>query len=442
MVEEYNLDDALFFPDKTYDKLIDGYYIIVAPEYPNWLVLNKNEYRMFCWLREGLSIRSTLENFYAKFCENEKICLDIMTGLLKQIHDVEFSGEAVILLEEPIESIPKKIHIATTNGCNMRCGHCYMSAGMSPVETIDIQKTIQLVKELNQIYGKLDVVVSGGEPLTYKHLEELLKSIKDNDVILFTNGTLISEENIDMIAECCNEVQVSFEGVSSEVYSQVRGSDNYDKVCHALELLKDRGVRIVLAVTVLPNTLMDIQKNLISFIEKMNYNNLEVRLSDEIEMAGNALTMDMSLYKKEESSETVIGLIHKLERMGCVVQKNDIRNTRFTNCGIGTNVVINYDGKIYPCHKLSSYAFDIGTKSSKIIDEFNKVNCLTSNRNIKKCQICELQYICSGGCRIDNYLKTGDMNTVFCDETFKEEQYRRLLSDYKMYRRDVEDSGE
>lgn len=120
--------------------------------------------------------------------------------------------------------------------------------------------------------------------------------------------------------------------------------------------------------------------------------------------------------------------------MGCVVQGNDIRNIRFTNCGIGTNIVINYDGKVYPCHKLSEYSFELGTDVSKIIEEFNRINIETSNKYIPKCQKCELKYICSGGCRIDNLSKNENMKAVICDETYKDRQYRRLLNDFKMYR--------
>ena len=53
-----------------------------------------------------------------------------------------------------------------------------------------------------------------------------------------------------------------------------------------------------------------------------------------------------------------------------------------------------------------------------------------------------MQYICSGGCRIDNLLKNGDMNHVICDDKYKEGQYRRLLNDYKMYKENIEEFNE
>ncbi len=437
MSAEYNLEEVLCLPQKLHEKELDGYHIIVASEYPNWIILSDNEYKMFCNLKSGLSIRETLEKYYEEICQEEDVCLEIMTALLSQIDDVSFWEASEIKEEDPVDSITKKVHIGTTNGCNMHCEHCFMAAGTAPLETIDLKKTIQLIQELNDVYGKMEIVVSGGEPLTYSHLKELLLAIKQNYVILFTNGSLISEKNIDVISECCDEVQVSFEGVSKEYYAKVRGAANYQRALNALDLLKAHGVKIVLAVTILPDTLDDIRDNLIDFVNKLDYSNLEVRLSDEIEMSGNALSMDMSSFKKDESRKIVIKLIRKLKDMGCVIQENDIRNTQFTNCGIGTSVVINYDGKIYPCHKLSNYNFEAGTPAWKIIDEFNKINIETSNKKIKKCRGCELQYICSGGCRIDNVNENGDMTAVICDEKFKNDQYRRLLNDFKMYREDV-----
>ena len=125
MAIEYELEEVLCLPQKIYEKEMDGYHIIVAPEYPNWIILNADEYEMFCYLKSGLSIRETLESYYKKVCQNEEVCLEIMTELLSQINGVDFRGDAEILEEDSIDAILKKIHIGTTNGCNMRCEHCF-----------------------------------------------------------------------------------------------------------------------------------------------------------------------------------------------------------------------------------------------------------------------------------------------------------------------------
>lgn len=107
---------------------------------------------------------------------------------------------------------------------------------------------------------------------------------------------LINEKNIDIIANTCKEVQVSFEGISKSSYENIRGPF-YSKVLKSLTLLKERNLRIILAITILPTTMNDINDNLVNFIKELNYNNLEIRLNDEIEMTGNALNMDFTNYE-------------------------------------------------------------------------------------------------------------------------------------------------
>ena len=434
MATEIDLDDTISLPKNIFYKSYDGYNIIIAPDYPNWIILNEKEYKMFEWLKEGLTIRKSLENYYSRYCKDEDECLAVMTSLLTQIDDVAFSRDVIPIQEEKIENITKKIHIGTTNGCNMHCPHCYMAAGTQTLKTIDLEKTVKLVSEIHELYGELEIVVSGGEPLTYLNFESLLKGIKGNHVILFTNGSLITDKNIDLICDYCDEVQISFEAVSKEYYGLIRGEQNYEKVLHAIELLKKRGKRIILAITILPNTLKDIENNLIDFVKQLQYNNLEVRLNDEIEMTGNALSLDMSNFDKKYSKGIVINLIRELEELGCFVKASDIRNTKYTNCGIGTRVLINYDGKIYPCHKISTYNVDLELDGKEIIQKFNQLNRDTSNNIIDKCKKCELRYICSGGCRIDNYNATGSMIMPICDKNFKDKQYQKLINDFKMYR--------
>lgn len=91
MATEYDLEETISLPDNIYEKVIDDYYIIVAVKNPNWLILNQEEYRMFLCLKEGLTIRETLENYYTNYCQDEDRCLALMTSLLGQINDVNFS---------------------------------------------------------------------------------------------------------------------------------------------------------------------------------------------------------------------------------------------------------------------------------------------------------------------------------------------------------------
>lgn len=424
---EFNVNDTVLLPKYIIEKFIDSYWIVVAPDYPNWIILNDIEHTMFKYIKSN-TILGALKSFYNETKLSEEECLVIVKNLLTKINNSDFYLNSEIHKEETIETIPKRIHINITNNCNMRCSHCFMSAGLNPIDELNVENLLKTIKELEIELGVMDIVISGGEPLMHKKIYELLKGLSKHNITLFTNASLINEKNIDIIANTCKEVQVSFEGISKSSYENIRGPF-YSKVLKSLTLLKERNLRIILAITILPTTMNDINNNLVNFIKELNYNNLEIRLNDEIEMTGNALNMDLTNYDQHKAKQILINQLNNLVNKGLAIKSEKEKNVHFTNCGIGTNIVINSDGKIYPCNKFSNlfYTFE---SAKKLINEFNDLNRNTSNSFIEKCKHCELKYICAGGCRIDNFIQNGDMLKPICDENYKYEQYRKLLNDY------------
>lgn len=428
--KEFDVEDRIEFPKKIIFKQVDKYWVIVAPELPNWIVLDEDEKYLFLALLSGKTILQSMDSYVTNKDSNEDIAIEVMTRLLSKIEDVGFYLKAQTQAEIPVENINKLVHINLTNNCNLRCPHCYMSAGLHPECYLNYMRIIDAVVRINELNGKSDIVISGGESLVHPNILNLLCELADNRLTLFTNGTLINKENYEMICKCCDEIQVSFEGISEEKYELIRGKGNYKRVMNAISLLKSKDIKIVLAITLLPLTIDDVRENLVEFVNNLDYNNIEVRINSEIELAGNALTMDLTGYDQKYADAVAFELIEEMRDMNAMISYPAERNIRFTNCGIGTNIVINYDGKIYPCHKFGNICYDINDDTKKIFDDFNEINRRTSNNNIKKCNDCELRYICSGGCRIDNYLRTGSMLKPICDFEYKERQYRRLLLEY------------
>lgn len=430
MSREFDVNSRVNFPQETVCREIDGYHIVIAPEYPNWIVFDDVEYAIFEILSEN-TIIDGLNKYYAAFPGNsEDDCVIAFTNFLAKVENCQFYGDSISEEEKTVESINKKVHITLTNNCNMCCPHCFVSAGLVPRQELNVDEILAVVENIRKLNGTTDIVVSGGEPLIHREIMRLLQGIKDHNVSLFTNGTLINDDNYEIIANCCQEVQISFEGVTQTVYESIRGSGNYEKALHAIELLKRTGIKITFAVTILPSTVEDIRDNLISFVDSIGYSNLEIRLNDDIEMAGNALSLDFAGFDKCEVDKLMISLVSQLQGLGVTKAASSGRNVRFKNCGIGTNIVIDADGKIYPCNKFSAYHRELHDNMLEIFRDFNDLNRTTSNDFMKKCRKCELRYICAGGCRIDYMNRHGDMLAVDCTPDFKESQYRKLLLDY------------
>lgn len=430
MSKEFDINTKVNFPHDTVSKDIDGYHIVIAPDYPNWIVLDDREYEIFRILSKN-TIIDGLNEYYAAFPGNtEDDCVLAFTNFLAKIEDCQFYEDAVSEEEEPVEVIKKKVHITMTNNCNMRCPHCFVSAGIVEKNELNVETILSVIGKIEKINGPTDIVVSGGEPLIHPGILQLLKGLKGHNVSLFSNGTLINEDNYEFIADCCQEVQISFEGVTQEVYERIRGRGNYNKALHAIELLKTTGIKITLAITILPSTVENVRDHLIPFVNSFEYDNLEIRLNDDIEMAGNALTMDFSGFDKFQVDKMMMSLVGQLQDMGVTKAASSGRNVKFKNCGIGTNIVVDANGKIYPCNKFSSYHRGLDEDMSLIFEDFNTLNRTTSTDFMDKCKKCELRFICAGGCRIDYMNRHGDMLAVDCTPAFKENQYRKLLLDY------------
>lgn len=430
MSKEFDVNSKVIFPHNIVCKEIDGYHIVVAPDYPNWIVLDDQEYEIFRILSKN-TIIDGLNEYYAALPGNtEDDCILAFTNFLAKIEECQFYAGAISEDEEPVEKIKKKVHITMTNDCNMRCPHCFVSAGIVEKQELNVAEILEVVGAIERINGLTDIVVSGGEPLIHPDIIYLLKGLKGHNVSLFTNGTMINEENYKIIADCCQEVQISFEGVTKDAYERIRGKGNYNKALHAIELLKTTGIMITLAVTILPSTADDVREHLISFVNSIGYENLEIRLNDDIEMAGNALKMDFTGFEKYKADKIMLSLVGQLQDMGITKASSSGRNVKFRNCGIGTNIVIDANGRIYPCNKFSSYYRELNEDMSLIFKDFNDLNRSTSTDFMNKCKRCELRYICAGGCRIDYMNRQGNMLAVDCTTDFKENQYRKLLLDY------------
>ena len=134
-------------------------------------------------------------------------------------------------------NIPWAILLDPTSACNLHCTGCWAaeyghSLNLS-LETID--SIIRQGKEM----GTYMYIYTGGEPLVRKKdLIKICEMHPDCEFLSFTNGTLIDEEFCQEMLRVKNFVPaISLEGFEDANDSR-RGQGVYDKVQHAMALLK------------------------------------------------------------------------------------------------------------------------------------------------------------------------------------------------------------
>ena len=157
----------------------------------------------------------------------------------------------------PVSMLDWDGHLATTlftGGCNFRCPYCHnpdLVINSHKLADIDFA---QVEEHLIRKKGWLDgVVVTGGEPLIYPRLEELLRRSKNlgYQVKLDTNGALpgaleklFKKELVDYVAM---DIKTAF-----KKYEQVTKSDSHQNIKKSIKLLVTSGIAHEFRTTVVP----------------------------------------------------------------------------------------------------------------------------------------------------------------------------------------------
>jgi heme d1 biosynthesis radical SAM protein NirJ len=145
--------------------------------------------------------------------------------------------------------------------CNLTCKHCY---------SISADKDFPGELSTAEIYGVMDdlkrhqvpvLILSGGEPLLRPDIFDIAKRAKSMGfyVGLSSNGTLITEANIDRIAEIdFNYVGVSLDGIRETHDKFRRMAGAYEKSLHGIRLCRDLGLKVGVRFTMTQDNAHDL----------------------------------------------------------------------------------------------------------------------------------------------------------------------------------------
>ena len=131
------------------------------------------------------------------------------------------------------------IQVHPTRRCNLACSHCYSSS--SPNERTALRpEVIAATIEDAAALGFSVVSLSGGEPLVYEHLGEVIAAAHrvGSRVNLVSNGILIRSARYDRQAGKFDVVALSLDGLPTR-HNAIRGSDKaFGQVRAAAEELR------------------------------------------------------------------------------------------------------------------------------------------------------------------------------------------------------------
>ena len=100
-----------------------------------------------------------------------------------------------------------QIYFYLTEGCDLRCRHCWINpkyqAGASIYPSLDLKLFQHIITQAKDL-GLTGVKLTGGEPLLHPNIHTILDIVRSEDLrlVIETNGMRCTPEIADKITDC------------------------------------------------------------------------------------------------------------------------------------------------------------------------------------------------------------------------------------------------
>ena len=361
-----------------------------------------------------------------------------------------------------VPGAPFQVVWDVTYACNLRCQHCYATAGKVQEDELNHEEAIALVDKLARM-GIPILAFSGGEPLVRKDIFDLTRRAADHGmyVSIATNGTLITPEKAKEMKEAgVQYLQISIDGADAATHDGFRGIPGaFDRTIEGVKNAVAEGFFVNIATTATKKNLHQIP-DIINLCEKLGVNWFMAYNFVPTGRGRMIIENDLSPEERENLLKMLYG---KLKEVDCEllttapqyarialqncgqdgsivvpthfynpeVQGNLFNLTEFIGgCGAGRfYMAIRANGDIEPCVFFPLKVGNVRTDDLEEIWLHNKVFEELRNKDILKgsCGTCDYRYHC-GGCRARAYGYFGDYLAPDPGCINNVEKYREIIA--------------
>jgi radical SAM protein with 4Fe4S-binding SPASM domain len=417
------LDDRLHARPASLYEQREGRALFVWGDLGQWLVLDAEAAVLLgCFDRER-SVRAVLEEHCRATCKPFEATVREGLPLFDALVERGILGSpppAPSPLADPLRISNLTFNI--TNRCNLHCSWCYNQPLVGDEVPIS-----QLMAWVGAGASSLDrdaaFIILGGEPFRdERRLIDCVNGAREHfagEILISTNGTLVSDQAARALASANATVQVSLDSVSPSQHDAVRGEGVFRLAVTAAQRLVDAGVRTILSMVMTCGSERGFEKYL-DLAMKIGVH--EVRFIP-LRRIGRGAANSNSVPDIHACFQRLVGILQRRPELSRLLQRDffSILMTvcRFSrlrgNCGIGRRCLfVDADGTIFPCPNHRDVRFQCGhvrkTALTGILDHSAVLGSLRTQYRLEamsECRRCAFRYWCAGDCRAEVLAITG-----------------------------------
>ncbi len=316
---------------------------------------------------------------------------------------------------------PSLVSWNLTRLCNLRCPHCYLSAGKKGEGELTTAECLGLLAEMQDL-GTEMVILTGGEPLLRKDIYDLASAAAGRGlwVVMGTNGVLLDDRVARRMVECgVKGVGISIDSIDPAKHDAFRGGpDSWRHSVKALEVAKAAGLEVLVQTTVMDFNRDEIPR-LIDFARNKGAWSFNLyflvqtgrgqRMNDL--SAGDTETLLGELVDAQEAYRPMLVRSKCAPQFKRIAYQRGRRGLESGGCMAGTEYCrITPDGDVTPCPYMTVSAGNVRERSFTDVWRTSPVlEALRDPDRLKgRCGACEYRELC-GGCRCRAYAGLDDV---------------------------------
>ncbi|MGC1119913.1 MAG: radical SAM protein [Candidatus Methanofastidiosia archaeon] len=306
---------------------------------------------------------------------------------------------------------PLTVYLEVTRKCNLRCTHCLTR---NEDITMDVETAKSILDELVE-ERVFKVYFTGGEPLLYSGLEELLTHLKGRPIwsLVQTNGLLLTESRAEALKEAeVGALDLPLFGTTPDTHDAITGKPgSFDNLLDVLAMLRAHDIRAFVSFIPMSHNLHQApafpewareQGLVLAHIRRY----IPRKKHDEFLPDPTILREIVTEYAQNRNQYDKKGLHYEIE------EAFDFSEQAGARCSAGFQVCsITAEGNITPCPYITVQGESVAKEGFRQVWETSSLLQRARNAVIKKgkCVTCTYTAECGGGCIAAAYMLKGSL---------------------------------